>query len=262
MIEKPLTFIKKINFKRLLRLFSALALLLPPLIFCVIWYVFEYEERTIFTNLEVRGTKLQFDSTGEMSASMALPDALYDYTKDEYPMQFEKANSASEFENFKSKVSEKLTENIGVFSSLPIYNVCLVNQNKIFINGEIQDNLEPSKGATSIKQEKGYEFYAPIGKRDCMNVVIEKFRNSRSRVEYGYIFAITIDAGEESKRMQGKTFSVSVATSSVDASKTKITVSLRILVLLLSYFLILFAWSFVFFQYDKIIAYMFRRTSN
>ncbi len=251
MIKKIFLFIIKINRKRL---FSFIFLFFPPVVFCISWYLFEYEEWSIFYNLEVRGTNLTLNSSEEISALTNLPNALYNETKDVYPVQFEKPKGISEFENFKSEVSRKLTENIGIFSSLPIYSVCLVNNNKIFLNGVVQDNLELSKGAASIKQEKGYEFYALRGKKDCKNVVIGKFRDSRSRVEYGYVFwTLTNSNGSDS--LKNEKFSISIATSSVDASKTRITVSLNIWVIFLSYFLTLFAWSFIFFQYEKIYSY-------
>lgn len=254
MTKKILTLITKKNFKKL---FIILLLLLPPLIFCTAWYLFEYEEKNIFTNLEVKGAIITLNNPEEITA---LTGALYNYTKDEYPVKFEKTGGISEFENFKLEVSEKLIGNIGIFSSLPIYKVCLDNQNKIFLNGQIQKGLELSKGAASVKQENGYEFYARRGEKDCKNVLISKFRNSRSRVEYGYIISTTINTYEESKFMKGEKFSINIEPSFVDSSETKITVSLSMWVLLLSYTLTLFAWSFIFFQYEKIFNYIFQKS--
>lgn len=242
--------------QKIISILGVVLLPLLPLVFCFIWYQIDYEERNIFINTEVIGSRITVSSLGDISD---LTNAVYEDVKDEFPLQFEKEKEVSEFENFKSKISERFTEEMGIFSSLPFYNVCVVNRNKIYIDGKLDETAAPSMGATAINQEGGYNFYVLRNDKNCKNVSITKFRTSPSRVEYTYPIALAISPEDSLKRLNGESFSVNIATSSVDASETKITISISWWGIILAYFLVLFTWSFIFFQYKKIIVFLFNR---
>ena len=243
----------KYKIRKSLFIIGIIFLLLPPIIFCVIWYAFEYEKINIFKGFVLEGnTNLTLDDIGNITA---LTDALYENDKDNFPLQFNERKQLSEFDDFKSKVSERFTERIGVFSYLPIHIVCLVNRNKVYIDDKLEENLDSDVGAAALNQTDGYDFYAARGAKDCKSVSIGKFRESPSRGEYTYPIRITISPEEKNKRLNGEKFTVNLATSSVYASDTSITISLNRWLFPIFYLFTLFIWSFIFFQYKKILLF-------
>jgi hypothetical protein len=250
------------NFGLLLRsrkwvVITTAMLLLPPAIFCAVWYFFEHEEIPI---------KFQETFTGSMSVNNEddfkqvvpkLTDAAYEYTKGmAAPIQFPQKNRDTL--DFRTKVSKKFTEELGVFSSLPIYRVCLENRSVVLLGDKSYDVSTSTAGGVDIHQQQtgGYHFYALSGKNDCHNVVIEAFRNSTSTIEYAYAISWQISQEERIKQIAGQPFTVVIATSSVTSGSTKMIISLTPWILILSYVITLFAWSFVYFQYEKIFKYL------
>ena len=65
----------KINKEKLpilLRIFEIIILFLVPIVFYIAWFISEYEEVHIFSNLEVIGNKLTFNNRQEMMALKVL----------------------------------------------------------------------------------------------------------------------------------------------------------------------------------------------
>ncbi|KKQ77449.1 MAG: hypothetical protein A3A96_01730 [Candidatus Zambryskibacteria bacterium RIFCSPLOWO2_01_FULL_39_39] len=245
----------KINKEKLpilLRIFEIIILFLVPIVFYIAWFISEYEEVHIFSNLEVIGNKLTFNNRQEM---MALKDSMYENTKNDFPVQFSK-QKISDFDNFKSQVSERFIEELSVFSSLPIHRACLINKNEIFILGNLQENIGLSTGGAAINQKDGYNFYAERNGEDCKNISISKFRESPSRAEYAYPFTTIMSQEEGVKFQNGEKFTADIATSSVIASDTIIKIRLNYWTFVIFYFIVLPAWSVIFFQYKKISSYL------
>lgn len=236
------------------KLFVLAFLFLPPVALCVYWYQIESEELKPFSNFEVRGWENITPKTA--STVYDLTSAWYESTKNDFPVQLNKQKSTSDFDNFKLKVSESITEKLGLFSYLPYHQVCLINRNKVYVNGAIDEAQPLNMGGTAIKQEGGYSFYATRGSKDCQLVLISKFRQASSSPELGYPIAISIKQEENIKRLNGENYVVNLATTSVEAANTSISISLHWWAVILAYFLLLFAWSFVFFQYEKILRFL------
>lgn len=246
--------------KKLIKLFIILILLIPPGVLCIYWYKIEYEVVQPFSNFEVRGwNKISPKTVGEI---YDLANNWYKSTENKFPIQFNKKESTSYFSDFDLKLSESITEKLGIFSFLPYHQVCLVNKNKIYINGEIDNMQSPYVGAVTINQEGGYNFYAQRGGRDCKLILVSKFRKASSSPELGYLIAIDISPDENIKRLNGEKYVVNLATTSVEAMNTQIIVSLHWWAVILVYLLLLFAWSFVFFQYKKIVKFIFQVLSK
>jgi len=236
------------------KLFKLSVLFLLPAIICIYWYSVEYEEFHPFINLETGGAGIITpDKVAEVNK---LTNALYELTKDKSSFQFDKKEEQnSDFGNFKLKVSDSIVEKLGIFSSLPYHKVCLINRNEIFVDNVLDNNQDINIGATAINQKDGYNFYAQMGYEDCKPVLISKFRQSSSSPELGYAFTQKISSEENTKRLKGDDYVSTFATTTVKAVNTTISISLRLWAVLVAYFLILFAWSFIFFQYVKIIDY-------
>lgn len=243
-----------IFFKIFIKLLIIALLLLPPIIPCYIWNKNENKELFAFSKFEFKGPEnISFEKVKEMNN---LVNALHDNTKDKFPVKYNQTTQVSELSEFNSKLSEGILEKIGIFSYLPYHKVCLINNNRIYINGTPVDDQPPQVGGLAINQEKGYNFYAKKGEKDCKNVLIDKFRTSSSSPEVNYPIVININGEENIKRLNGKSFLVSVASSSIEAKNSKITIYLNWWALVLAYLILLFAWSFVFFQYEKIINFI------
>lgn len=243
---KPSLNKKIFTLEKCLRLFS---LFLVPAMVSVYWYKVSYEEFHPFVNLETGGA-------GDISDVKKLADSFYEFTKDKSSVQFNRGEeNNSDVGIFNIKVSEGIIEKLGVFSSLPYHKVCLNNRNEIFVDGILDNTQHPDIGAVAINQKDGYNFYAKRGGKDCKSVLIEKFRQSSSSPELGYAFTQRINSEENQKRLNGEDYSYDIATTTVKAMNTTIVISLLWWAVLLGYALILFTWSFIFFQYVKIFEY-------
>ena len=114
-----------------------------------------------FSNFEVRGWE---NITPETASEVYnLTNVWYESTKGNFPAQFNKQEPVSEFDNFESKVSESITEKLWIFSSLPYHKVCLINRNKVYINGVLDEKSSLNMGGTAINQKNGYDFYTKRG---------------------------------------------------------------------------------------------------
>ncbi len=245
-----LPFLKKLT-KPLIVIF----LFLPPALACFYWYQIEYEEFHPFLSLEVKGWENISPETA--SATHDLTSAWYESTKSNFPVQFNKQGPVSDFDIFKSRISKSVTEKLGIFSYLPYHKVCLLNRNKAYLNGVIDEKQPLNVGGTAINQLDGYNFYAERGGEDCKSVSIGKFRQASSSPELGYSVAISISQEENNKRLRSDNYVVNLATTSVEAINTSVVISLKWWVMILTYFLLLFAWSFIFFQYEKILKFLY-----
>ena len=247
---------------------SVIFLFLPPAIFCGIWYLLEYEEVRPFTNVLVRASSLTFQNPEEMKMLETLTEAAYDFQKKQPESkvsfsEWQKINQKQDIQyiDFRAEVSKKFIEKLGVFSFLPYYRVCLINRNRFLDENETPITVDASGGALAIDQEGGYDFYALLGKEDCKNVVIETFKESTSTPTIGYGYRHSVALEEQKKAASGEPFKLDIATTSLMTSESKVSISLTGWVMLLAYFLFLFAWSFVFFQAIKIIRF-FRESSS
>jgi hypothetical protein len=243
------------------KFFKLLVLFLLPAIICIYWYWVEYEEFHPFNNFETGGAGIITpDKVVEVNK---LTNAFYELTKDKSSFQFDKREEQnSDFGNFKLKVSGSIVEKLGIFSSLPYHQVCLINRNEIFVDNVLDNSQATNIGATAINQKDGYSFYAQRGDKDCKPVLISKFRQSSSSPELGYAFTQKISSEENIKRLKGEDYLSTFATTTVRAANTTISISLKLWAVLAAYFLILFAWSFIFFQYLKIIDYFYKIWRN
>ena len=249
------------NVKKCKKIFQLSALFLLPAIICVYWYSVEYEEIHPFKDFETGGVGIiTSDKIAEVDK---LTDEWYESTKNKAFFQFSnKKEQTSDFGSFNSKVSESVVGKLGIFSSLPYYKVCLTNRNEIFVDNVLDNNQAVNIGATAINQKNGYSFYTQRGGEDCKFVLISKFRQSPSSSELSYAFTQKISTEENTKRLKGENYVSTLATTTVKAVKTTISISLRWWAVLVAYFLILFAWSFIFFQYVKIIDYFYKIWKN
>jgi hypothetical protein len=239
-----------------LKFFSLLGLFLfPPLLIVIGLFWLDYEEIKPFYGPEMGRSVFALNDRQEVEKVLEilpqLADALYEFQKDQPGSQipaselFSKVNKENDAtKKFRDEVSKKFTEKLGILASLPYHRVCLRNQNTIQVKGETIDNPQPPAGALSINQIDGYKFYALPRNQDCKNVSIGVFKNSTSTIEYNYITYV-----------EHNSTSIEIASTSVNASNSKITISLTSWVLVVGYFLILFGWSFVFFQIIKITNY-------
>lgn len=224
----------------------------PPLFFLFIWSASEFREIYSFNSIEI-GNSNHVVAANELNAIQAIADSFYESTKDSFPIQYIENKQISEFE---LKISETATEKIGVFAFLPIHKVCLSNNNVIFVNGE-QDNSQPSNiGGLAIKQNDGYNFYAQRGNKDCESVIIDKFEQSTSTQELSYPIIYFTYLEENLFGLGLLKFSTIMATTSVDTKNSRITISLSLWVCVVAYFVFLFVWSFIYFQFEKILKYI------
>jgi hypothetical protein len=236
-----------------MKVLSLILLFLLPVIPCFFWYLNEYEEHpSPFASIKVK--RVENITPDKAKTIYDLTSAWYESTKNEFPVQFDKQKTPSEF---KLKVSKSITERLGIFSSLPYHKVCLINRNKVYIDEILlSENQSPNIGAAAINQENGYNFHAERGNKDCKSVLINKFRQNSSSPELVYPITININPEEDEKRLRREEFVVNLATTSVETTNTTITISLHWWTMTLAYLILLFAWSFVFFQYEKILDFL------
>lgn len=244
------------NFWRMWQTFRAIILFAPPLLLYSTWAYIERERFNPFSPIEVIGGNYFEES--QMDSIKKLADALYEIQSASSSAPFGKPEAKTDFDNFKDEIRVRFVEEIGVFSQLPLHEVCLVNKNKIFLNGTEDPNTRPREGVAAIKQNEGYNFDALRNSKDCNMVSINRFRNSSSSVEYSYPL-VTIISGEGlEKKQRGEKYLIQLATSSVDTSRSFISISLHWWTFFPFFFFALFAWSLIVFQCDKIYHFVRR----
>ncbi len=230
---------------------SLFLLFLPPVVPCFLWYKIEFEENPLFkTNFELKGA--ENINREEVDRVFELVDYFYESTKDDSLVKFGEQKSDLENNNFEKEVSRGITEKLGVFSFLPYHKVCLVNKNVVYINGIVDEDQASN---VAINQLDGYNFFTEKGSKDCKNVLINRFRQNSSSPEFTYPILVNIDDIENKKRLEGKNYIANLATTSIGMMDTVTTISLCWWVVALAYLLLLFAWSFIFFQYRKILKF-------
>lgn len=237
--------------KKTIKLFF---LFVPPLVLSVYWFQIEKSTYYPFPSFQMIGEST-FTPEGIQQIT-ELTQALYEQTKNDFPVRFEEAQPVSQLTDFESKVSESITEKLGIFSILPYHTICLVNKNEIYIGEALDNNQAPNMGGLDIRQSDGFELYAPRGGKSCKNGQIGKFRTSSSTVEIGHPMTYLLTQEENSKRMSGEPYETSFAPTVINMANTSLEVSLRYWVVVLGYLLLLFAWSFIFFQFEKIAVYV------
>jgi hypothetical protein len=134
--------------------------------------------------------------------------------------------------------------------------VCLFNNNEIIIEGFPDYQPDYYLGALKRRYE-GFELYAKRGEKDCENISIGSFKPAAGAIDIGQIIvSYEINQEEVAKKDRGEEYLVNIPTTTIKAENTKIVISLRYWVPVLGYFIILFAWSFIFFQFREIFRFM------
>ncbi len=240
--------------RRLIKTLASLFLFLPPLAACLYWSHIEKEELKPFAEFRFQG--LEDISSEAVSAIYGSTNSWYESTKDNFSTQFQKKKPVSDIENFNEQISAGVVEKLRIFSYLPYHRVCLTNRNKIFINDGIAEQQPAQVGGIAIHQDGGYDFYAEKGTADCKIVSIARFREASSSSEIGYTIFFTLDQEENNKRLRGESYIADMATTTIEMQDSLIEISLPWWIIALAYFFLLFAWSFVFFQYGKIVEFL------
>ena len=237
--------------------FGIFLLCIFPVFVCIYWYQNEYLSLPLSNNISFGGN-LTGITLNDANALYGLTTTLYESTKDKQMFQFNKlqTKSAPEVNDFALRLSERIIKEIGVLSSFPYHQVCLNNRNTLYVDRVLVESDKPDTGAISVNQKDGYNFYAQRGKSDCKDVFIEKFRNSSTTIEVGYF--ISLKKGHNVYGKDDPTFDL--ATTTVVTTNTTLTISLKPWVIIIGYLAVLFAWSFIFFQFEKIIEYIKRHS--
>lgn len=237
-----------------MRWIGVLFLVAPPFLAFIFWYQIDFEERFVFHDLLVQPSKVV---NIEPEQIRSLTNELYNATNLSYVPIFSTSSPETKVDKFKFEVSRKFIEELGVFASLPLYQACLENNIRISIEGVQDSEVGKEYGAAYLAEKSGKEFYAKRGQKDCKNIEVKRFRESEFRGEYTYPITLNTSAEEQQKKLQGESYESTIASTSVFASNTRIYVSLNGLAFVVSYPLFLLAWSLAFFQYKKIINYLF-----
>jgi hypothetical protein len=243
------------NLKIFFKIILLLALFIPPLLLVGYWYKIE---KNTFHPFNGMGISALGDSTFTEENIKEIQEAtaaLYEETKNQYPSKVGGMQPTSQQTDFQKKVSESITEKLGVFSLLPYHTACLTNHNKIYIDGALDDNQAPNMGGLAIKQADGFELYAPRESTNCKYVQIGSFRESSTTLEIGHPMMYGVTPEEEIKRLRGEVYNTFFIPMVIDRAETRIVVALSWWVIALGYLFLLFAWSFVFFQLEKIMKY-------
>mgnify|MGYP001572512660 CR=1 FL=1 len=248
--QNPLrSLINLIQKAKVKRFFSLIFLFLFPLFFYVAWY--QIEDETIKDFIPYGIPSQIYENDAQFKKYLALLDSQYEATKDQY-IAFSIPKKESELDAFKSAASTKALGVLGILASLPTHRVCLRNRNA-FSYGEITlPDLSDTIASIGVKLRSGGEFYAKVGKDDCLLMSKTFFLNNPRQPVYGY-------QGRARTYSNGR---VEVISFSIDPRESTFHISLALWTIIPFYIFVLPAWSLLFFQYRKIYGYVSGQTKG
>lgn len=242
----------------ILRLLILITLFIPPLVLTLIWCTLDFQLGHISSNIEIKSLIFKL---GDVNAVKVAADKNYqENKKDQYLYPEQSSSTHSTDIDFKKTFSEKILEKLGIFSFFPLYTACLSNKNQIIFNsgGVTQTFISTSTlvGSISIYQEGGYNFYAPVGQTQCINVNINKLKEQPGRIEVVYPLIIQVTPEEYKKYLNHEVYSASTLPLVVETTQSTLLISVNVFGIFLAYFVLLLTWSIVFFQFEKIIIFV------
>jgi len=247
------------DMKKIKKIISIFFLLIPPLILSL--YVFYLEYQTIdYPSFEIEGG---FMEPHQFQDALVNAKDRYEFDKKNFPLNLPNkivAEQITDYINFNKQIKETFTSRLGVFSLLPIYRACLKNNNIISTENEKLNTKNTSVGATGIVFERNseYKFYASVGDKDCKYIFKNRLAEDRFRIEHGYAILTEIGPEDKNNILEGKPYRIYVREFKIDTSSSYFFIRLSLWVVFLGYFLLLVAWSYLFFQFIKIIKYLIK----
>lgn len=232
---------------------SKLFFLSIPLLTFFLWFYDEYNSFEITPFEIISG----YTTPDEFVYTLINQKNEYELNKDNYPTKLG-ITEYSEYSDFKSALSDSFTNQIGILSKLPIYRVCLKNNNKIYIEGQLRNDLPGTQGAIGILQQGGgYKFYAERNDKDCKLVKKTDFMNSLTRTELGYAVEAELSFEDTEKMLSGSNdYKIYVKSYVNDTSKSSFKFALSFWTIVPFYILMIWPWSYIYFHYLKIYKYL------
>ena len=232
--------------------------LIVPVFLYIVWYVFEYEKINILDEFKIDSS---YKSPQDLISFSVNKEIEYETRKDSFPITLLKDTPKEEDIDLGTIVSQKITDVLSILPTLPIYKVCLRNNNATFLEGKSSNDVIDDIGAIGIKQKHtGLEWYAKINEVICKNVQKNSFLKSPISKEYKYVLASEIGPEDVNNVLQGKEYKIYTKSFRIDTADSSFILRLNFWRSFIPfYFLILLLWYPIFRQYLNIYEYVLGR---